>query len=435
MYKKFLFTITIFIFAVSVYAQKGTDGFKETLHDALADCQEYRPTIRGTVGDDILYGTEGDDVIHSYGGNDIIYAKGGNDIICGGSGADIISGGEGSDNIDGGEGKDTIFGGCPEGVIPQKGYVCDPEQDGADIIAGGDGADQISGNLGNDELRGDDGNDTISGNKGNDKIGCGRGQDTADGGFGDDEFFPPYNDCEQHSKVERPQLRYSVDDSSLDPVKGMYTRYPGRDYIVSGKIPCKSKSQTLPECTEFKDGFVQSDFVSCKDFYVDGVVDTVMITKSNNRVKRWERFDFICRELLPDGTKGESTTVQLVDLTRGNTISVSSVPSDNLIIGIMDLNNLLSPNASLREISLLYLPISTVYSDGQDGTTSSYSIARKIPGSSDNSIGFYDQVNRCLPGMAITGFSIGHVPTDNRTTKPYFILAECRNIEKRYDTY
>lgn len=428
MLNKFLYTFSILLFAISAYADSESNAIGDLDVEMIADCQGVQPTIKGTIGNDVINGTDGDDVIHGYGGDDVINAKGGNDIVCGGSGNDTIYGGEGADTIEGGSNNDTIYGGCPPDNTFAIRVTCNPEEDGRDIITGGDGDDIISGNRGNDQLRGDADNDVINGNKGNDKIGCGAGNDTAHGGVGnEDEFFPPYSDCEMHTSVEKPQLRFSVESTPLYPGngagQGMYSRHSGRDFLISGKDPRP------------KTGFVQTRLATCRDFFVDGVVDMITISKSKGKTKRWEYFQFRCRELLPDGTKGQSTNVRLFDFTKTGKPATASIPNPNLMIGIMDVNSYFNPRGSLKQIKLLHLPTTTIFNDGVNGTTTSYRLTGAIPDTHEIDTTVYDQVKRCPPGMAITGFSVGHIPKNNKRTKPYFILSECREIEKRFDTY
>ena len=109
------------------------DPYRSSDHDPLVlgidldeRCQGLVPTIRGTVGDDVLFGTNGVDVIMGLGGDDVLYGLNGADILCGGSGADAIYGGTGDDHLLGGFGDDVLVGG-----------------NGADTLIGGPGTDVL----------------------------------------------------------------------------------------------------------------------------------------------------------------------------------------------------------------------------------------------------------------------------------------------------
>jgi uncharacterized repeat protein (TIGR01451 family) len=74
-------------------------------------CKGLRPTIVGTIGNDVIRGTRNNDVIHALSGNDTISGVDGKDIICGGEGNDALNGDASSDYLDGGNGTDTCNGG------------------------------------------------------------------------------------------------------------------------------------------------------------------------------------------------------------------------------------------------------------------------------------------------------------------------------------
>ncbi|MEM9798238.1 MAG: calcium-binding protein [Pseudomonadota bacterium] len=238
--------------------------------------------LTGGTGIDILRGGDGDDTIDAGSGNDtvwggrgsnavflgagadqyygsdqtelgyfdIVYGDDGADIIQGGDGFDVFSGDAGDDTLSGGGGDDTLTGGAgmdrfvfasgdgadtitdftlTDDLIEIDGFVIDPADlpagvlataDGSDVIltygggdtiliqggdiadwnsfTGGAGddtlvgtelADVISGNGGNDTISGNGGDDTLSGGDGNDSISGGDGFDEIDGGAGEDEIF------------------------------------------------------------------------------------------------------------------------------------------------------------------------------------------------------------------------------------------------------
>lgn len=71
-------------------------------------CRGFKPTMRGTAGDDVLVGTAKSDVLMGLGGTDTLYGKGGLDYLCGGGGTDILAGGAGNDRLIGGKGSDGV---------------------------------------------------------------------------------------------------------------------------------------------------------------------------------------------------------------------------------------------------------------------------------------------------------------------------------------
>jgi len=112
-------------------------------------CDDLRPTIIGTVEDDLLNGTPGPDVIHGLSGNDTINGLGGDDVLCGGRGNDKLNGGEGNDTLLGGVGNDILNAG-----------------DGDDSMWGGPGDDALNAGVGSDLLIGGQGSDQLRGGVG-----------------------------------------------------------------------------------------------------------------------------------------------------------------------------------------------------------------------------------------------------------------------------
>jgi uncharacterized repeat protein (TIGR01451 family)/CSLREA domain-containing protein len=74
-------------------------------------CKGLKPTIFGTIGNDVIKGTRNNDVIHALSGNDTISGADGKDTICGGEGNDVLNGDASNDSLDGGNGTDTCNGG------------------------------------------------------------------------------------------------------------------------------------------------------------------------------------------------------------------------------------------------------------------------------------------------------------------------------------
>lgn len=82
------------------------------LNTMLVECDEFTPTIVGSLGNDIpLTGTPGPDVIHGLDGRDEIRGGRSNDLICGGRGDDRLFGQRGDDRLFGQRGNDFLNGG------------------------------------------------------------------------------------------------------------------------------------------------------------------------------------------------------------------------------------------------------------------------------------------------------------------------------------
>jgi Ca2+-binding RTX toxin-like protein len=181
------------------------------------------PTIRGTVGDDILNGTDAAERIIGDGGNDTIHGAGGNDTVDAGDGADVIAGDAGDDTLRGGggvdlfkfqagDGKDTISDHADGETVEIRGYASAQSitQVGTSVVVVLSSGDQITfqnetvaaveaalvfvdappvgqiiyGTSGNDTLDGTAGDDSIYGLAGADLLSGGEGNDYL-AGFGD----------------------------------------------------------------------------------------------------------------------------------------------------------------------------------------------------------------------------------------------------------
>jgi Ca2+-binding RTX toxin-like protein len=81
-----------------------------------ATCLGAPTTIRGTLGNDLIYGTVANDVVSAFAGNDMVHGRRGDDRLCGGRGQDILFDGTGADLIDGGDGIDLLYL-CPDGSL------------------------------------------------------------------------------------------------------------------------------------------------------------------------------------------------------------------------------------------------------------------------------------------------------------------------------
>jgi len=172
--------------------------------------------IRSGNGNDTLNGSVFDDILDAGNGSDDIFGRLGFDWLKAGSGA-------GNDYYDGGGDVDTIdYSSTLLGVVVNLSLSSDhafgPEIDTdqiinvenvvggkgsdqitgdgfANLLIGGDGADTLDGGLGNDSLYGGEGkdlligrggNDTLRGEGGNDQLFTGFGDDRGEGGAGND---------------------------------------------------------------------------------------------------------------------------------------------------------------------------------------------------------------------------------------------------------
>lgn len=162
-------------------------------------CRGFKPTLKGTAGDDVLVGTARNDVIVGLRGDDMLYGKRGTDYLCGGLGADSLAGGGGNDRlIGGGQKGDTVI----TDLTPAKaatrrvrvflsGSKVFPPLNGVMFGQGRDALWQIAGVTGtgfNDRIVGNFRDNTLVGEAGDDFLN-GRGHkngDTLDGSDGTD---------------------------------------------------------------------------------------------------------------------------------------------------------------------------------------------------------------------------------------------------------
>ncbi|SMB25561.1 RTX family calcium-binding cytotoxins and bacteriocins (fragment) [Sterolibacterium denitrificans] len=111
----------------------GTDG-----HD----------TLRGTVGNDLIYGGLGNDTLDGAAGNDILQGGLGNDTLSDSSGTALFDGGAGNDTLTGGAAAEVFIGGAGNDTLTTgagNDVICFNKGDGQDVFAaGGTGADTLS---------------------------------------------------------------------------------------------------------------------------------------------------------------------------------------------------------------------------------------------------------------------------------------------------
>ena len=132
---------------------------------------DFKTTLIGTPGDDIIVGGDKADVLRGQDGDDTLLGGRAGDLMTGGAGSDLLRGEEGADRMIGGPGADHLRG----------------NQD-ADQLYGGPDDDALFGNLGGDRLNGGPGDDMLHGGLGGDTLHGGPGADQLEGGPGSDRF-------------------------------------------------------------------------------------------------------------------------------------------------------------------------------------------------------------------------------------------------------
>lgn len=130
---------------------------------------EYANTLRGGVGNDLIYG---------YGEADVLKGGDGEDTLFGGKGADTLNGGRGDDTLDGGDGDDTYVVTLGDALVDSGGFDTAIATEDFYLAAGlaierleaaskADGL-YLFGNTWYQTIVGHDGDDTIHGGAGND---------------------------------------------------------------------------------------------------------------------------------------------------------------------------------------------------------------------------------------------------------------------------
>ncbi|MCL1104527.1 hypothetical protein L2749_04545 [Shewanella algicola] len=135
------YDIELFEFSDGVVWQ-ANDLYQNSLKTSNADdvitAFDWADTIKGGLGNDIIYGQGGDDKLYGDEGDDILKGGMGNDLLVGGEGNDTLEGGNGSDRLEGGAGDDTLIS------------FDDIYDKSSKILIGGKGNDTIYGSFGND---------------------------------------------------------------------------------------------------------------------------------------------------------------------------------------------------------------------------------------------------------------------------------------------
>lgn len=175
---------------------------------------------------------------------------------------------------------------------------------------------------------------------------------------------------------------------------------------------------------------LMSPFVSCETLFDNGVVDAFIITEVSNR--HWSQFSFSCRDLTGTGALGSRTGTSgpLVSFDGGGTVFSTVLSGRTLPIGILENQNTVTLRESLLQVGIMHLPADSVFAIGADSMMhGSFDVTPRIPpaGRLPFGVGFYSWL--CPPGMVMTGAALGHIPhDDNHSTRPVFILGECRRL-------
>ena len=228
---------------------------------------------------------------------------------------------------------------------------------------------------------------------------------------------------------------YSIDKTPWD-AGGPYTINEHRAYIVAGCVPHShpfhfpsgSSWDVCNDLDYIKDKVVQSDFISCLDYFPNGVLQEIRVQEVNNRT--WQSFRFSCRNLESDGTIGAASLVVpfLFNYTKNGDPYATEPPTNHLVFGIFEVWNKLELRQSLLSIGLDNQSANAIYESGQKNKyPDDWNVSDRIPPAYPLLIG--SRGWDCPPGMAMTGAAIGHIPKENgKDTRPVYILAECRRL-------
>ena len=231
---------------------------------------------------------------------------------------------------------------------------------------------------------------------------------------------------------------FTIDKSPLDPEDRQYTNNIHRSYVVASCVPQKQKAKlklvgsSWKECNDVenaKDKVVESRFISCLDYYENGVMQGFFIKEINNRT--WESFRFACRDMKKDGTVGIQWTKApfLFNFEKDGELSSTKVPTTKLAVGVLEISNHLTTGNSLLSVALIHADAAAIFNSGTNGRDlSNPGVTPRIPPSSPISLETDNWM--CPHGMVLTGAAIGHIPENTKSTRPVYILGECRKIIK-----
>lgn len=232
---------------------------------------------------------------------------------------------------------------------------------------------------------------------------------------------------------------FYLDKSPLDVKNNQYTANEGRTFLVAGCVPHKLKVMFVGshwiacnDLDEAKDKVLESKFVSCLDFYENGVLEGFSLKEVNNRT--WQSFRFSCRNLQPDGTMGSEIqkTDFLFHFEKDGKLYETTVQRNHLPFGILEMYNQLQllPRENLLQIAIEHAAATAIHDAGVKGAKlDDFNFSDKVP----NAFGLGGLIGtshwQCPPGMVMTGAAIGHNPDKKgNDTRPIYILAECRKL-------
>ena len=149
------------------------------------------------------------------------------------------------------------------------------------------------------------------------------------------------------------------------------------------------------------------------------------------RNRRWESFEFSCRDLQGDGTLGAEgeKSGKLVDLEKQGTLYETLIPLDRLPVGILEKQNVqFVAHENMLQVAILYSRAEAIHEAGEAGRRlANPHFSDWAPAANPHHFNAVEW--RCPPGMVLTGAAFGHIPKgEDRTTRPVFILGECRRL-------
>lgn len=234
---------------------------------------------------------------------------------------------------------------------------------------------------------------------------------------------------------------FYLDKTPLDAKDKQYTSNEGRTFVVAGCVPKNYPVKVAPSgsvwlaCNDLdyvKDKVVESKFISCFDFYQNGVLQGFSLKEVNNRT--WQSFRFSCRNLEPDGTMGSEPKDSdlLFHFEREGKLYNTTVPSESLAFGVFETYNQLKllPRQNLLQIGVEHAKAPAIQDAGsKNRDPDDFKVSERVP----NAFGAGGLIGsshwQCPPGMVMTGAAIGHNPDKKgNDTRPIYILAECRKL-------
>jgi Ca2+-binding RTX toxin-like protein len=270
----------------------------ETLSNEHDDVKSDIENLRGSGEDDVLTGSTQANVIDGNAGADTL--SGGpagsctfdSDTLNGGTGDDLFEMGalpNCADVVDGAAGRDTASYALRAGNVSVTldsaandgaGGESDNVKSTVEVVLGGDGNDALTGGSANDELHGGPGNDFLKGGNGHDTLVGGPGADRLLGEAGDDRF-------DEATNVDAAYATSMSAFGGQDVIHGG-TGNNTCDFRRGGTTAASYSlcfSATADHCAPaFNDGVDGDDLTNCNYVILDGGVDTVTGSVSNDIV-------------------------------------------------------------------------------------------------------------------------------------------------------